>query len=95
MHRAGWGWIGGGGAWERERARLGTQRDAEGGMRSLVWSERQRGSGGLEVVCLGLCPERGRGGELGFTQVADRWGWGGLLGPGTRLVSGGEGREGS
>jgi hypothetical protein len=43
-------------------------------MRSLVWSGGQREGVEAEVVCLGLCPERGRGGELGFTQAAVRWG---------------------
>jgi hypothetical protein len=74
MHGAGCGWLGGGGAREREWARLGTKRDAEREMRVLVWSGGQRGGVELEVVCLGLCPERGRGRGLGFTQGADRWG---------------------
>jgi hypothetical protein len=38
VHRAGWGWIGGGGVRERELACLGTKRGAERGMRALVWS---------------------------------------------------------
>jgi hypothetical protein len=55
MHGAGWGWLGGGGAREREWACLWTKRDAEREMCVLVWSGGQRGGVEVEVVCLGLC----------------------------------------
>jgi hypothetical protein len=55
MDRAGWGWLGGVGAREEERARLGTKRDVGRPLRALVWSEGQRGGGELEVVYLEGC----------------------------------------
>jgi hypothetical protein len=59
--RAGWGWIGGGGAREGWLARLGTMRGAEREMRLVVWSGGQRGGVDIEVACLGLRPEWGSG----------------------------------
>jgi hypothetical protein len=50
VHGAGWGWLGGGGAREREWARLGTKRDAERDARAHLVrrAERRGGSrGGL------------------------------------------------
>jgi hypothetical protein len=75
MHRAGWGWLGGGGAREREWARLGTKRDAEREMRALVWSGGQRGGVEVEVVCLGLCQGKGEGRERAPQRLTGRVGW--------------------
>jgi hypothetical protein len=58
---AGWGWLGGMGAREREWLRLGNTRGAERRVRVLVWSGGQREGVEAEVTCLGLCPERGHG----------------------------------
>jgi hypothetical protein len=59
---------------EREWACLGTRRGVEGWMHVLVWSGGQRGSGELEVVCLGFCQSKGEGIGKGGTPGADRWG---------------------
>jgi hypothetical protein len=55
---AGWGWLGSAGARERGWLRLGNTRGAEKVLRTLAWSERQRGSGELEVGCLGGCQSK-------------------------------------
>jgi hypothetical protein len=72
--RAGWGWLGGVGAREREWLRLGNMRGAEKVLHALSWSERQRGSGELEVGCLGGCQSKGEERGLGCTRGAARWG---------------------
>jgi hypothetical protein len=71
---AGWGSLGGGGAWEREWSRLGNTQGAVVLVRAFVRSERQRGGVDFKVLDPVLCPERGRRWRLGFTLMADRWG---------------------
>jgi hypothetical protein len=56
---AGWGSLGGSGARERERARLGNTRGTVVLVRAFVWSERQRGGVDFEVLDPVLCPEHG------------------------------------
>jgi hypothetical protein len=72
--RADWGWLGGGGARERERSREGNTRGAEGRLCALAWSERQRRSVGLEVACLRCYQSGRREGGLGCTHGAAMWG---------------------
>jgi hypothetical protein len=71
---AGWGSLGGSGAQERERARLGNTRDTVGLVRAFVWSGRQRGGVDFEVLDPVLCPEHGQGWGLGLTPAAAKWG---------------------
>jgi hypothetical protein len=73
---AGWGWVGGVGAREREGSRLGNTRGAGTPLRALIWSERQREGVELEVGCLGFCQGKGKGREIGGTLEADSWGCG-------------------
>jgi hypothetical protein len=71
---AGWGWLGGVGAREREWLRLGNTRGAGVSLRALVWSEGQREGVELEVVYLGFCQGEGEGRGKRGTPGADRWG---------------------
>jgi hypothetical protein len=72
--RSGLGWLGGVGAREREWPRLGNMRGAEAMLRAFAWSERQRGSGELEVSYLGGFQSKGEERGLGYTHGAIRWG---------------------
>jgi hypothetical protein len=76
MSGEGSGWLGGGGAREREGSRLGNTQGAGTPLRALVWSERQREGVELEVGCLGVCQSKGKEREIGGTPEADWWGCG-------------------
>jgi hypothetical protein len=75
VHGAGWGWLGGGVAREKEWARLGTKRDTERGMLALVWSGGQREGVELEVARLGFCQGKGEGRERVPQRLTCGVGW--------------------